>query len=162
MDRLFFYEVDKAYVSYLQEHERKIPNITYASHDRFICGVLFSINDMNYFAPVSSFNKEQRSNYLIKNNRGKAISSIRFSFMFPVPDDLVQRKDFSKEPPKYRRLLAEELDFCNRHRDKIIAKARYIYNEVTKNKNPLMIKNCCDFKRLESLYASYCEERYRD
>ena len=66
MGQFKFYEVDKLYVNFLQKHESKIPNISYANNDKFICGILFSVNDIDYYSPISSFNKQQKTNILIK------------------------------------------------------------------------------------------------
>lgn len=39
MSQFKFYEVDKEYVKFLQRHEGKIPNISYDTNDKFVCGV---------------------------------------------------------------------------------------------------------------------------
>ncbi|WP_052335672.1 type III toxin-antitoxin system ToxN/AbiQ family toxin [Faecalispora jeddahensis] len=155
MSQFKFYEVDKEYVKFLQKYEGKIPNISYDTNDKFVCGVLFVINGMKYFAPISSFTKQQKTNVLIKSASGKIISSVRLSFMFPIPDQLVRVKDFSKEEYRYRRLLMEELDFCNKNSHKIVKKALYIYQTVKDGSDALLKKNCCDFDRLESVYTQY-------
>ena len=85
---LNFYEVNKNYINYLSQFNDKVPKINYSltgGHDKFLCGVIFTINNYNYFAPVSSYNIKQRSNFIIKNEKGEPISSLRFSFMIPVP-----------------------------------------------------------------------------
>ena len=158
MDKFKFYEVDKDYVAFLKTKDDKIPDISYTTNDKFICGVLFEINDMKYYAPVSSFNKAQKSNILIKSSKGRITSSIRFSFMFPVPDEMLQVKDFSKEKDHYKRLLLEELTYCNKNAEKIINKAKYIYRVVTEEKNELMQTNCCNFKSLEKACIEYCKD----
>ncbi|WP_020072494.1 type III toxin-antitoxin system ToxN/AbiQ family toxin [Faecalispora sporosphaeroides] len=158
MSKFKFYEVDKEYVKFLQKHEGKIPNISYDTNDKFVCGVLFDINGMKYFAPVSSFTKQQKTNILIKSASGKIISSVRLSFMFPIPDQLVRVKDFSKEEYRYKRLLMEELDFCNKNSHKIVKKALYIYQTVKDGSDALLKKNCCDFDRLESVYTQYLQQ----
>lgn len=158
MSQFKFYEVDKEYVKFLQKYEGKIPNISYDTNDKFVCGVLFVINGMKYFAPISSFTKQQKTNVLIKSASGKIISSVRLSFMFPIPDQLVRVKDFSKEEYRYKRLLMEELDFCNKNSHKIIKKALYIYQTVKDGSDALLKKNCCDFDRLESVYTQYLQK----
>lgn len=155
MSKFKFYEVDKEYVKFLQKHEGKIPNISYDTNDKFVCGVLFDINGIKYFAPVSSFTKQQKTNVLIKSASGKIISSVRLSFMFPIPDQLVRVKDFSREENRYKRLLMEELDFCNKNSHKIVKKALYIYQAVKDGSDALLKKNCCNFDRLESVYTQY-------
>lgn len=159
MEKFKFYEVDTAYAAYLRQYEPKIPNITYATNDKFLCGVLFKINGMNYYAPISSFTKPQKTNMLIKNRTGRITSSIRFCFMFPVPDDKVRMKDFSKEDPSYRRLLWEELSFCRRNADQISSTALHIYATATSGLDKTMQRNCCNFKRLEALCLQYTRQQ---
>ena len=159
MEKLKFYEVDKTYVAYLKRFDSKIPNISYDKHDKFICGVLLNINEMNYYAPISSFNRQQRTNILIKNRKGEVTSSIRLSFMFPVPDDQVKVLDFSKEEGFYKYLLMEENAFCTRHADEIRIKAEYIYLSVLRGKDQMMKMNCCDFKKLETAYTQFVGEQ---
>jgi protein AbiQ len=37
----------------------------------------------------------------------------------------------------------------------IHSRARFVYNAVTVKKDPLMVKNCCDFLKLEAACAKY-------
>lgn len=80
---LKFYEVDSEYIKYLKEKgDDKIPNIEYDKHKKFFCGIVLTINNFNYFAPVSSYTKKVRTAFLIKdkdkeNNQLKVISSFR-------------------------------------------------------------------------------------
>ncbi len=88
---LKFYEVDSEYIKYLRVNgDQKIPNIEYEKHKKFFCGIVLTINNFNYFAPVSSYNKKVHTSFLImdkdrETKKLKAISSLRFSFMFPCP-----------------------------------------------------------------------------
>lgn len=154
MSKLNFYEINKEYIQYLKEFESKIPNIDYEKHDKFVCGVVFKINDINYFAPVSSFNKAQRTNFLIYNENDRPISSIRLSYMFPVPSDMLKIKDFSKEEYKYKMLLRLELNYCNKNIESLLNKAKHVYSIGTNKTHPLN-KNCCDFKLLENKYIDF-------
>ena len=157
--QLDFYEVSADYISYLLSFDSKVPNVDYSKqsrHDKFLCGIVLTINGHTYFAPISSFAAAQRTNMLIKNEQGKAISSIRFSFMIPVPMGMATRKIIKDEPsPEYRRLLDLELQFCRKHSKTIYRLAKHIYNTVVNKKDEIMAKNCCDFKKLESACAGY-------
>jgi len=95
MPNINFYDVNKEYIQYLKMFDSKIPNIDYSKHEKFVCGIVLQINGFNYFAPIPSFNKQQKTNILILNENGNPISSIRFSFMFPAPDEVLYRKDFA-------------------------------------------------------------------
>ena len=83
-NKIGFYDVNIDYIEYLKQFDPKVPNIVYDSHQKFLCGVIFKINGMKYYVPVSSFNREVQSNYLIQVG-GIPVGSLRFSFMFPVP-----------------------------------------------------------------------------
>lgn len=158
--KLKFYEVDSEYIKYLKENaDDKIPNIEYEKHKKFFCGIVLTINNFNYFAPVSSYNKKAHTVFLImdkdrKTNELKPISSLRFSFMFPCPIEYLNQKDFSKEDEKYRNLLKKELHYCNVNREKIKKLANMVYKlglkEQTREKY-----NICDFEKLEEKCLEY-------
>ncbi|WP_369406388.1 type III toxin-antitoxin system ToxN/AbiQ family toxin [Raoultibacter phocaeensis] len=58
-------------------------------------------------------------------------------------------KDFNLEDYKRKRLLLEELVYCNRKAKRIISKAQHVYHRATSGEDPHMSAVCCDFKRLE-------------
>ena len=151
---LKFYEVDGDYIQYIKKYgDNKIPNIDYKNHKKFFCGIVLTINNFNYFAPVSSYNKRTHTTFLIKD-KAKVISSLRFSFMFPCPIEYLSEKDFSKEEEKYRNLLRKELHYCNINREKVKKLANDVYrlglNEITRNRF-----NICNFQILEEKCNEY-------
>lgn len=161
---LKFYEVDSEYIKYLKENgDDKIPNIEYKKHKKFFCGIVLTINNFNYFAPVSSYNKKVHTSFLImdkdkENKKLKPISSLRFSFMFPCPIEYLSQKDFSKEDEKYRNLLRKELRYCNKNREKIKKLANEAYKLGLKEETRKKF-NICDFKKLEETYFRYINDR---
>ena len=160
MDKqLNFFEVEAAYIAYLQNIDKRVPRVDYSAiglHDKFLCGIVLNVNEHDYFAPISSFRSPQRTNIIIKDDKGKGVASIRFSFMIPVPPDVVSIKRIADEAShQYRILLNMELRFCRRNANAIYSRARFVYDAVTVKKDPLMLKNCCDFKTLEAACAEY-------
>ena len=157
---LKFYEVDGEYIKYLRVNgDQKIPNIEYEKHKKFFCGIVLTINNFNYFAPVSSYNKKVHTSFLImdkdrETKELKAISSLRFSFMFPCPIEYLSQKDFSKEDEKYKILLRKELHYCNTNREKIKKMANEVYKLGLNEKNRQKF-NICDFKKLEEKCLEY-------
>lgn len=118
-----------------------------------------TINNFNYFAPMSSYNKKAHTVFLImdKDRQSKnliPISSLRFSFMFPCPIEYLSQKDFSKEDPKYQSLLRKELHYCNINREKIKKLANVVYKLGLKE-NTREKFNICDFKKLEEKCLEY-------
>jgi len=162
MSDLKFYEVDALYIDYLLKVDSKVPRVNYSAsspHDKFLCGIVLTVNNHDYFAPVTSFNKPQRTNVLIRNPQGRVLSSIRLSFMIPIPRSAVNLKDIDAEPSQnYKFLLYNELRFCNKNADYIRQRARIVYDAVTVKKIPLMVQNCCDFIKLEAACAKYMNQ----
>ena len=162
--KLKFYEVDSEYIKYLKENgDDKIPNVQYKKHKKFFCGVVLTINNFNYFAPVSSYNKKVHTSFLImdkdkETKKLKPISSLRFSFMFPCPTEYLSQKDFSKEDEKYRNLLRKELRYCNKNREKIKKLANEVYKLGLKEETRKKF-NICNFKKLEETYFRYINDR---
>ena len=150
MGALNFYTVDQAYIDELQAIEPKVPNVQYEKHNKFVCGVLFRIHGLDYFAPVSSFTKSQKTSFVIKNVNNKPVGSLRFSFMFPIPPDLRAVKSFDEEDYQRKRLLLEEYQYCTRKARQIVSKAQHVYDMATSGKDPHLAAVCCDFKRLEA------------
>ena len=164
MDKqLNFYEVSADYITYLSQFDSKVPHIDYSKtrqHDKFMCGIVLSVNGHDYFAPISSFAVAQRTNMIIKNEKGKPISSVRFSFMIPVPPGVATIKSIKDEPShEYRRLLNLELRFCQRNANAIHRTAKHIHNIVVNGKDPMMAKNCCDFSKLELACIKYLNHK---
>ena len=158
--KLKFYEVDGEYIKFLRENgDNKIPNINYEKHKKFFCGIVLTINNFNYFAPVSSYTKKAHTVFLIKDKDRetkelKSIASLRFSFMFPCPIEYLNQKDFLKEDEKYRSLLRKELHYCNINRERIKKLANEIYQLGLKKETREKF-NICDFKKLEEQCLKY-------
>ena len=154
-----FYDVDSEYVDFLKTIDSKVPNIKYDGNNKFVCGIVFKINNIEYYAPVSHMKIQQRTNMLIYKDE-EPISSIRFSFMFPAFSDVLKMKDFSeiaKENPQYANLLYTEYKYCITHEREIIKNAQKVY-KIGCNKNHTLNYTCCDFKKLEAEYVNYKKE----
>jgi len=154
---LKFYDVDSDYINYLKTFDRQIPNMNYHTFNKFVCGVVLNINGFNYFAPVSHFIEQQRTNFLILD-KGRPISSIRFCFMFPVPPENLTLKDFSNEPQTYLDLVNAEIRYCKDNSDIIFKKAMQIY-KIGINRNHPAAYLCCDFKLLELKQEEFQQQR---
>ena len=123
---LKFYDIDENYVKFLQSYDKQIPNIIYTSSSKFLCGIVLAINDCNYYAPVSSNTKIQRTSYPIKDPKGNIIASIRFCFMLPALESVILEKDFANirtyDSP-YADLLLKEWNDCQDNESAILSKA---------------------------------------
>ena len=89
-----FYDIDKNYINYLKTIDNKIPNIECSINNKFVCGIVLNINNINYYAPISSRKEIQRTNFPIYNKHNDIIATIRFCFMFPAIASLLVEKNF--------------------------------------------------------------------
>ena len=153
MSKLKFYDIDENYIDYLKTFDHQVPNIRYSKFNKFFCGIVLQVGQYNYFAPVTSLTKQQRTNFLIYD-KGRAISSIRFSFMIPAFSEVLTLKDFSEQPQTYKDLLNAEIKYCNQKVDKIYKKAEEVYKIGTNRSHPLSY-TCCNFKLLEEKSIEY-------
>lgn len=162
-----FYRIKEEYNQFLQKYEKekrgvtKVPNIKYTDRNKFAFGTVFEINGMKYYVSVSSFDKKQEANILIRvpGDKQEVKGSLRFNYMVPVPDECIEKlviKDVKDE--KYRTLLNKEYQFCIANAEKIQKKANKIYNMVTTNTKQILTDNSCDFKILEQAYHEYINQ----
>lgn len=160
MQKLNFYTVDLAYVSYLKKAEEghrgfsRVPNMDYGDKrkPKFLCGVVLVVNGVNYYVPVSSYKQKKPDNFLIEDKSGRALASLRFNYMFPIPGGLAVERVISNEPDlAYRALLSQELRFCIKNQEEIQRLAMRTYRRVILGKDPGLVKNSCDFILLEKV-----------
>ena len=165
MENLNFFEVDINYVNYLKNAEinkrglSRVPNMVYdkSRKQKLICGVVLSVNNIDYYVPLTSFKKSMPDNFVILDRDGSPISSLRFNYMFPVPKKKLNIKRISDEPDKkYQTLLAKELLYCVKNEDIIRHRAERTYKRVLLGKDRGLVHNSCDFKLLEQAYIKYC------
>lgn len=82
-----------------------------------------------------------------------------FNNMIPVPNEALIQFDFSDiEDHKYRNLLINQLEFCNKNKELIYARARKTYEKAISGKVPHYNRVCCDFKKLERMSVVYDPE----
>lgn len=164
MDKLNFFTVDLDYVHYLKAAElahrgfTRVPNMEYGEgkKQKFLCGVVLTVNELDYYVPVTSFKEKKPDNFLIEADNGVVTSSLRFNYMFPVPKTLVSERIISEEPDRaYRALLSQELRYCTKNQDIILRLAERTYKRVLLGKDPGLVKNSCSFVFLEEKCKEY-------
>lgn len=167
MDNLNFFLVDGNYVEYLREEEKRargftrVPDMNYGKQrkEKFLCGVVLQIKQLEYYVPVSSYKIQKPDNFLILASSGTPTSSLRFNYMFPVPNGLLKVRSIKNEPDeKYRTLLHQELSFCIKNQDKIRKLAERTYKRVLLGKDVGLVVNSCDFALLEAKCADYTKD----
>ena len=162
-----FYRINEEYNKFLQKYEKdkrgvtKVPDIRYTDRNKFAFGAVMQVNGMNYYVSVSSFDKKQEANILIRipGDEKEVKGSLRFNYMVPVPEECIERlviKDIEDE--KYRQLLNKEYQFCMDNADKIQKKVNKIYEMVINNRKPVFTDNSCAFHILEAGCKEYIQK----
>lgn len=169
-----FYYIDEEYIKYLQEKEIEyrgftcVPNVIYANKEKFVFGVVMNMSVDNqmipYFVPVTSYDKNQEDNILIKVKRNKQlvnVGSLRFNYMFPVPIRCAKQLDFrdKRYSNEYRLLLEQEYRYVKKAIKlvNIQKQAKKTYERVITGLDENLNKNSCAFSILEKAYLEYME-----
>ena len=63
------------------------------------------------------------------NNERKLLSVLNLNNMIPVCDSAIINYNISQDKDYF--LLRKEIEFCNKHKEKIISDSKRIYNAVT-------------------------------
>lgn len=157
-------KVDYKYCNYLRKYDIKVPYNEGKKELRPFIGILFYINDIEYFAPLSGPKAKHK---LLKNtidlfkiNDGK-YGVVNFNNMIPVFKNNYELYDLNiktddKNTMKRIILLRNQLRYLNKNKKEILLKSKLLYNLYKNNKLPKNVKSrCADFILLEEKCAEY-------
>ena len=160
MENIKFYEISNKYISYLSPHAphlflNKKPG---QRNERKYIGIILQVNDVDYFAPLSSFKpKHKTMAEMIDFIKVKNYAVINLNNMFPVPQSECVYVDINKEKDvRYRNLLLAEYRYIKSIQEKIRKNAVFIHkHKAEKGNSTGLAKRCNDFILLEELCKSY-------
>ena len=160
MAKLLFYEIDTEYVDFLSKFSRHLFHNakTSQTYSRKYIGILFEINGLKYFAPLSSFKpKHKRLSETVDFIKIGDMAVINLNNMFPVPDGIYTLKNPRTEPnEQYRTLLNNEIRIIRQKTERIINNAKFVYNhKATNDGKSKLSRRCNDFKLLEAQCKEY-------
>lgn len=97
----YFYYVEDEYINFLKKKEiekrnfTRVPNVHYWNTKKFVFGAVLEINNMLYFAPVTSYAKSQEDLILLRDKKDNKIlgsiwiDELRYNFysrlIIPIP-----------------------------------------------------------------------------
>jgi len=164
MNNFIIVKVNSDYCNYLRQFDNKVPYNVGGKDLRPFIGVLLEIDDMKYFAPLSSPKPKHLSMKnkpdLIKIDDGK-LGVVNINNMIPVYDNLIKVIDLNKEcivkeEKQYNTLLKKQLKWLNLNKSNIYDKALKLYDKYVSGKlNNYNSFRCCDFKLLEEKCKEY-------
>ena len=156
--------IDSDYCNYLRTFDSKVPYNYNEKELRPFVGVLFQVNEIKYFAPLSSPRPKHK---MLKDKidfmklDGGKLGAINFNNMVPVMDCNVQeinlyQKGKTKQEIQYQNLLKEQLRWLNRHKSQIYGKGSRLYKAYQSKQLEKNIKaRCCCFPLLEKKCLAY-------
>jgi len=162
MNKLLFYEIDSAYISFLAQFDQHLfqnAKITQNFSRKYI-GILFEINGIKYFAPLSSFKpKHKRLSETVDFVKIGDMAVLNLNNIFPVPDGVYSLKDPAIERNlQYRTLLNNEIHIIKQKTEQIINNSKTVYNhKMTNDGKSKLSKRCLDFKLLEEKCKEWIE-----
>ena len=156
--------VSSDYCDYLRKFDNKVAYNKYEKELRPFIGILFKIDECEYFAPLSSPKEKHKKMkntvdfFKIKNGE---LGAVNFNNMIPVNKNNYSLVELNKETLtisefKYQKLLREQLEWLNANYYQVKNKSFKLYNLYNNGKLPENImKRCCNFKLLEEKCNEY-------
>lgn len=164
MNKLKIVKLETVYCDYLRQYDKRVAYNMGDKNSRPFVGILFKINELEYFAPLSS---PKPKHLKMKNTldffkiKDGELGAINFNNMIPVRKEFYQvidvnTKASSKQEEKYRELLYDQLNWLNENYIQVKDKSLKLYNLYKNNKLSTNIRNrCCNFILLEGKSLIY-------
>lgn len=123
-NRLKLYYISDEYINFLRKYDQKVPYNK--SQTRPFIGVVYTFNNINYFAPLAS----PKIKHLKMSNRvidiwkidGGKLGIINFNNMLPSPIEVLSEVLPTIKDKKYKILLENQISSINADRDVLIKK----------------------------------------
>lgn len=150
--------VNSDYCDYLRIYDSKVAYNKNEKELRPFIGILFKIDNCQYFAPLSSpkvKHKNMKNTIDFFKIKDGELGAVNFNNMIPVNEKNYVLINLNKETLtiaelKYQKLLKEQLDWLNANYRQIKNKSFKLYQLYNSGKLPQSIKSrCCKFKLLE-------------
>lgn len=159
--------VDTKYCDYLRSFDNKVAYNKNEKELRPFIGILFTIDDCEYFAPLSSPKpkhlKMKNTIDFFKIENGK-LGAINFNNMIPVTKNnykiiYLNKKVSTLKEKKYQELLKDQLNWLNENYIQVKNKSFKLYSlYINGNLSSNIRERCCDFKLLEEKCNEYNKE----
>ncbi len=156
--------VDSKYCDYIRKFDNKVSYNKNEKQLRPFIGILFEIDNCEYFAPLSSpkpkHNKMKSTIDFLKIKDGE-LGVVNFNNMIPVKENNyylidLNKENLKEEELKYQKLLKQQLSWLNANYDQVKNKSFKLYQLYNSEKLPETIKaRCCNFKLLEEKCVEY-------
>ena len=161
MKNLKIYYIDEGYINYLRQFDK---NVAYNKNStRPYIGIVYTYNNYNYFAPLSSpkpkyidINPKAIDIFKIKDGE---LGVVNINNMIPTPIEELTEVLPTVTDAKYKKMLEEQLTFLNNHKAELFKKIIYFQNMFRKGHlSKRILDRCCNFIVLEEKMKKYINE----
>lgn len=167
------YAVTDEYINYLRRFESKVYDNKEDERKvmRKYLGIVLTINQFNYYIPMSSPKKSDYKNNeirksiipiirIVSNEESRRIpalkGTLRLSNMIPVPkSELILYEPKNEKNNNYKILIEKELEFIGKNEVLIKKYASILYKQKINEYDVSYIKNVVNFKLLEEKCLEY-------
>lgn len=168
--RLEFYTIDMKYIRSLAKVDDNVLSVSpqIGKSSRPFVGLIVIFDNIPYCVPLSSPKpkhskmKNDVDFYKIFDPNNVLIGVLNFNNMIPVNNNVVTKLDLKIHAKDnvatklYKKLAANQLNYCRQNQAAIISKANKLYTLITTGKPNIMLrKRCCNFSKLEETLAKY-------
>ena len=157
-------KIDYKYCDYLRKFDNKVAYNSGSKEMRPFIGILFVVNEYEYFAPLSSPKVKHihmKNNIdIVKIDKGR-YGVVNFNNMITVTPNNYELFDLNATPKntyelKWQNLLKSQLLWLNKNIKNVKGKAFRLYEKYKSNKLDERIKSrCCNFILLEEKCKEY-------
>lgn len=163
-EKLKLVRINTDYCNYLRKFDDKVPYNFKLKELRPFIGILFTVNECMYFAPLSSpkpkhLKLKDKIDFL-KLDGGK-LGAMNFNNMLPVSEKNIiylnlYEENLSLSEKKYNSLLKSQLYWLNRNKERIYGRSKKLYDKYITDELEYNIKiRCCNFILLEKKCFEY-------
>ena len=169
--RIKWYIVNKEYVDYLKRYDEKIQNINYKNSSKPYIGIILSINNFDYYVPISSakpkhYSMNENTDFVKITDGNKILSAINLNNMIPIFESDITMLNYGElsryflfkdktSELKYISLLRREIFFINNRSRDLLERAKSLYEIKYNTPYTSMARRCCDFNLLEEKCIEY-------
>ena len=157
-NNLKIYYLDDDYIDYLRQFDNKVAYNKNST--RPYVGIVYRINELNYFAPLSSpkpkhLKMSNKAIDIFKIDNGQ-LGIVNINNMIPTPLECISEVLPAINDIKYKILIENQTTFINNHKREFFTKLKHFLAQYDKDYLPNNVKDrCCDFKLLEIKCKEY-------
>ena len=155
---LKIYYLDENYINYLRKFDSRLAYNKKMT--RPYIGVVYTLNGLNYFAPLSSpkpkhLKMSDKAIDIFKIRNGE-LGIININNIIPTPIECITEVLPTITDEEYKTLVKDQTTFINNHKKDLFTKIRYFTLQYDKGNLPEKVKErCCDFRLLEEKCHDY-------